>query len=91
MNKVDKSIESTTQQCFKEFHSLVDAYTQNGINVELYTNSDPQCPDSIFPNNWVSLHKNERFPSGLIIVYKMLNPSRQKEVNYKIVAQLKSK
>lgn len=41
----------------------------------------PELPDSIFPNNWFSTHRNEFIKEGLFITYPMKAPTRQAEVN----------
>ena len=59
------------------------------MQVEVFTAQHQDTPDAIFPNNWVSTHKNSDIPEGLLVVYPMLAPSRQKEENEEILARLK--
>jgi hypothetical protein len=44
-------------------------------------------PDSVFPNNWFSTHRNEDIPDGLFVLYPMRVPSREKEKNPKIISE----
>jgi hypothetical protein len=47
-------------------------------------------PDSVFPNNWFSTHKNEEdFPNGggLFVLYPMRADSREREKNPLIIAE----
>ena len=45
-------------------------------------------PDSVFPNNWFSTHKNEDFKDGVFFVYPMKALTRQKEVNPEIIKEI---
>ena len=47
-----------------------------------------ELPDSVFPNNWFSTHKNDDFPDGVFFVYPMKALTRQKEVNSEIVKEI---
>jgi hypothetical protein len=38
---------------------------KNGIEVACYKQMKPELPDSIFPNNWFSTHKNDIIPGKL--------------------------
>ncbi len=62
-------------QALKEFDDFVAKLRDAGINV-IVVNDTPETktPDSIFPNNWVSMHGN-----GTIILYPMYAPNRRKE------------
>ena len=44
-----------------EFDGVVKALRQNGVKVAVY-DSDPEAdtPDALFPNNWVSFHRDGR-------------------------------
>jgi hypothetical protein len=72
---------------------------KNGVQVTQYKQIKPELPDSIFPNNWFSTHRNEIIPGkfskpnnmfldGVFFTYPMKAPSRQAEVNPKIVSQI---
>ena len=45
-------------------------------------------PDSVFPNNWFSTHKN---CGGKFFIYPMKAFTRQQEVNPKIIADIGKK
>jgi hypothetical protein len=36
----------------------------------------PELPDSVFPNNWFSTHRNEIIPDGVFFTYPMKAKSR---------------
>mmetsp|Transcript_55115 Transcript_55115/g.120167 ORF Transcript_55115/g.120167 Transcript_55115/m.120167 type:complete len:130 (+) Transcript_55115:98-487(+) len=91
MHESKQTHEQTTQLALKEFNGLVSSYSNAGVGVEVFTNKHDQCVDSIFPNNWVSFHKGSRFPSGLVVIYKMKHPTRQMEVDMDMVKAIQQK
>lgn len=67
-----------------EFNNLADVLRSNGIRLHVLTdNGDPDTPDSIFPNNWFSVHRE-----GLVL-YPMQAANRRLE-RLKFIAQLRS-
>ncbi|MGL1659479.1 arginine deiminase-related protein, partial [Vibrio parahaemolyticus] len=47
--------QQTAQNAAKEFDDFVQLLTTKGIDVTvIQDSSEPQTPDSIFPNNWIS-------------------------------------
>lgn len=64
-----------------EFENYVDLLRAKGVNVIVHTDLDPtHSPDSIFPNNWISTHNNER-----IITYPMEPANRRLERRQDII------
>lgn len=58
-----------------EFDSVADALTAAGVRVHVFDGLPAgDCPDEIFPNNWVSFHAD-----GSVVLYPMLAPSRRRE------------
>ncbi|MBM1106146.1 amidinotransferase [Aurantibacter crassamenti] len=58
-----------------EFDAFVKVLCNNGVNVIVVDdNLEPDTPDSIFPNNWISFHDN-----GIVAVYPMFAENRRKE------------
>jgi hypothetical protein len=62
-----------------EFDSYSSTLTLNGINVLIYDQCHEKAADSVFPNNWISTHKNSAFPEGLLVVYPMKPETRRLE------------
>ncbi|WP_350287192.1 arginine deiminase-related protein [uncultured Croceitalea sp.] len=59
----------------KEFDDFVQTLRDHGVNIIVIDDKrDPDTPDSIFPNNWISFHD-----SGTIVVYPMFAENRRKE------------
>lgn len=59
----------------KEFDGLVEKLIEKGINVTVIEDTlNPETPDSIFPNNWISFHEN-----GDVVLYPMFAENRRLE------------
>jgi len=59
----------------EEFDRFADVLKQNGINVIVVQDTkEPDTPDSIFPNNWISFHEN-----GDVVLYPMFAENRRLE------------
>lgn len=59
----------------REFDGLATALRDAGVRVHAFDDTlQPQTPDSIFPNNWVSFHAD-----GSVVLYPMLAENRRQE------------
>lgn len=69
-----------------EFDGYVAALRAAGVNV-LAIDDQPQgnTPDSIFPNNWISLH-----PDGRVFLYPMEAPNRRRERRDSVIARIRA-
>jgi hypothetical protein len=82
------STESDTQtQALNEFDGFVEMLRKNGVGVTVVEDTlQPETPDSIFPNNWVSFHDD-----GSIYLYPMFSENRRLERRKDILEGLKDK
>ncbi|SIT98139.1 hypothetical protein SAMN05660493_02875 [Epilithonimonas bovis DSM 19482] len=72
-------------EALKEFNAFVEKLRAKGINVITIKDTlDPKTPDSIFPNNWVSFHKD-----GKVVLYPMFAENRRLERRDDIINQIK--
>ena len=70
-----KNIEDPQAKALSEFNALVDVLKAHQIDVTVIQDTpEPQTPDSIFPNNWISFHEG-----GKIVLYPMFAKNRRKE------------
>ena len=71
-----KTLPKTIQtKALKEFDNLVKKLKDVDINVIVVEDTKtPDTPDSIFPNNWISFHKD-----GIVCVYPMFAKNRRLE------------
>jgi hypothetical protein len=59
----------------QEFDAFADKLRAVGVNVVVVNDTvDPDTPDSVFPNNWVSFHEN-----GDVALYPMFAENRRAE------------
>ncbi|GAA4203319.1 arginine deiminase-related protein [Pedobacter jeongneungensis] len=82
------STESDVQaQALKEFDAFVDLLRKNDVDVTVVDDTlEPETPDSIFPNNWVSFHED-----GSAYLYPMFSENRRLERRREILDGLKDK
>ncbi|GGE65837.1 hypothetical protein EV200_106255 [Pedobacter psychrotolerans] len=82
------SLESDVQnQALKEFDGFVELLRKNDVDVTVIDDTlQPETPDSIFPNNWVSFHDD-----GSIYLYPMFSENRRLERRKDILEGLKEK
>lgn len=71
-------------QALSEFDGFVNLLRTNGVDVTVVDDTlQPETPDSIFPNNWVSFHD-----SGEVILYPMFSENRRAERRHDILEKL---
>ena len=71
-----KNDETNVQgKALKEFDELVALLRKNGVDVTVVEDTpEPNTPDSIFPNNWISFHGD-----GTVLLYPMYASNRRAE------------
>lgn len=80
----DENINFSAQVAFDQF---VEQLELRGINVMVIEDTpEPFTPDSIFPNNWISMHH-----SGKVVLYPMEAPNRREERRRDILDKIKQK
>ncbi|AWH83778.1 amidinotransferase [Flavobacterium album] len=83
-NLLPETVNAKAQQ---EFDAFVEKLRAAGINVVVVDDTvDPDTPDSIFPNNWVSFHDN-----GDVALYPMFAENRRSERREDILDMLEDK
>ena len=71
----------------QEFDAFVEKLTAVGVDVTVVEDTlDPDTPDSIFPNNWISFHEN-----GDVALYPMFAENRRAERREDILDILEDK
>lgn len=79
--------ETVNAKAQLEFDDFVEKLRGVGIDVIVVDSTlDPDTPDSVFPNNWVSFHEN-----GDIALYPMFAPNRRLERREDILELLEDK
>lgn len=71
----------------QEFDTFVDKLRAQGVDVTVVDDTlNPDTPDSIFPNNWISFHEN-----GDVALYPMFAENRREERREEILDMLEDK
>ncbi len=69
------SPETVNEKAQQEFDAFVAKLRKAGVNVIVVDDTlEPNTPDSIFPNNWISFHEN-----GDVVLYPMFAENRRAE------------
>ena len=91
-NYYQKVLENTTPATVNakaqlEFDAFVEKLRSVGVNVVVVEDTlEPNTPDSIFPNNWISFHDN-----GDVVLYPMFAENRRQERREDILDMLEEK
>ena len=84
--------ELSQRQALKEFDAYVEMLRNEGIEVTVVEDTaTPHTPDSIFPNNWLSLHSAEELAdvgSRVAVLYPMFAENRRAERRQDIIEAL---
>lgn len=87
MEKIDVADTSINEKAQEEFDAFVAVLRVKGVNVIVVEDTkQPDTPDAIFPNNWISFHA-----SGTVGLYPMFAKNRRKERREDILDILEEK
>lgn len=82
--QVNSENAETQTKALQEFNNFVEKLRSKGINVITVKDTlEPHTPDSIFPNNWISMHSE-----GTIVLYPMCAVNRRWERRNDILEML---
>lgn len=80
-NSFQKKIDVSNDTALKEFNSMVDTLRNNGVRVIVMpSRQDVETPDSIFPNNWFSVHSTDKPEQKVLVLYSMFTANRRAEI-----------
>src|SRR5882757_7445167 len=81
----DGDSDALTPLARKEFDAAVQALRAAGVNVHVFEDTaEPEKPDAIFPNNWISTHHD-----GRVALFPMYSALRRRERRQDIVEKLR--
>src|SRR5947209_8777950 len=76
--------DALTLMARKEFDAAVQTLRAAGVNVHVFEDTaEPEKPDAVFPNNWISTHHD-----GRIALFPMYSALRRRERRQDIVEEL---
>ena len=80
----EQSKNLAQEEALREFDAMVQQLRALGLEMIIYEDTpEPNTPDSIFPNNWVSFHA-----SGTVVLYPMQAENRRLERRQDIIDDL---
>lgn len=72
------------EAALREFDALAERLARAGVQVIVaHDTVHPAKPDAIFPNNWVSFHRD-----GTVVLYPMMAPNRRLERRDEVLAEV---
>jgi hypothetical protein len=81
----DRDSKALTLMARKEFDAAVQTLRAAGVNVHVFEDTvEPEKPDAVFPNNWISTHHN-----GRIALFPMYSALRRGERRQDIIEELR--
>ena len=81
----DRGSDALTLAARKEFDAAVQTLRAAGVNVHVFEDTaEPEKPDAVFPNNWISTHDD-----GRIALFPMYSALRRRERRQDIVEELR--
>src|SRR5215471_11830310 len=81
----DRSSDALTLAARKEFDAAVQTLRAAGVNAHVFEDTaEPEKPDAVFPNNWISMHHD-----GRIALFPMYSALRRRERRQDIVEALR--
>jgi hypothetical protein len=82
----DGGTDALTLMARKEFDAAVQTLRAAGVNVHVFEDTaEPEKPDAVFPNNWISLHRD-----GRIALFPMYSALRRHERRQDIIEELRN-
>src|SRR6516162_4352198 len=81
----DRGADTLTLLARKEFDAAVQTLRAARVNVHVFEDTaEPEKPDAVFPNNWISTHQD-----GRIAIFPMYSALRRRERRLDIVEELR--
>jgi hypothetical protein len=83
----DYTADALTAAARSEFDAAVQIIGDAGVTVHVFEDTaEPEKPDAIFPNNWVSTHHD-----GRIALFPMYSALRRRERRHDIIEELRKR
>jgi hypothetical protein len=83
--RLDCTVDALSTVARKEFDAAVQKLRAAGVNVHIFEDTvEPEKPDAVFPNNWISTHHD-----GRVALFPMYSALRRRERRQDIVEELR--
>src|ERR1044071_8154244 len=77
--------EGLTVAARNEFDAAVNTLRQAGVTAHVVDDTvEPEKPDAVFPNNWISTHHD-----GRVALFPMYSPLRRRERRHDVIHELR--
>src|SRR6267143_4040329 len=84
--RVDCAADALSEVARKEFDAAVETLRAAGVNVHVFEDTaEPEKPDAVFPNNWISMHHD-----GRIALFPLYSALRRRERRQDIIEELRN-
>ena len=81
----NRDLDALTLVARNEFDAAVQTLRAAGVNVHVFEDTaEPEKPDAVFPNNWISTHHD-----GRIALFPMYSALRRRERRQDIIEELR--
>jgi hypothetical protein len=83
--RLDRAADALSPFAQKEFDAAVQTLRAAGVRVHVFEDTaEPEKPDAVFPNNWISTHHD-----GRIALFPMYSALRRRERRRDIIEELR--
>jgi hypothetical protein len=83
--RASRDVDTLTGLARTEFDTAVQTLRSRGVRVHLFEDTtEPEKPDAVFPNNWISTHHD-----GRIALFPMYSALRRRERRHDIIEELR--
>ena len=80
-------VDASSAAARNEFDIAIETLRSAGITVHVFDDTaDPEKPDAVFPNNWISTHAD-----GRVALFPMYSELRRRERRYDIIDELRKR
>ena len=84
-SRADFDAHSLTEAARNEFDSAVQTLRDIGVKLHVFEDTaEPEKPDAVFPNNWISTHDD-----GRVALFPMYSELRRRERRHEIIEELR--
>src|SRR5437899_8022772 len=86
-SRIDRGVDALSTDARREFDAAVQKLRGAGVNVHVFEDTaEPEKPDAVFPNNWISTHHD-----GRVALFPMYSALRRRERRHDIVEELRKR
>lgn len=91
-NSFQKDLKISNDIALEEFNTMVEKLRQHHVKVLVMpSRENVETPDSIFPNNWFSVHSTQKQNDKILVLYPMCAENRRLELQPESLIKLLKK